>query len=297
MPDPKSQTVVLLAGEASERRSESRTPVLVVVQGEEIGRRYLLNESELTLGRDPERAQLAIRDPSVSGEHARLQVNAESERIALVDLGSRNGTFVNGCRVASTILREGDKIFVGETVFKFSFHDTIEAHYHSRLDELIHIDSLTGLYVRRWFDTEYPKEFERMRALGRPFSVMMMDMDGLKQINDQHGHQMGSHCIGEAGKIIRGALEPNGVGSRFGGDEFVASLRNCDLDAALEIGEEIRGAIERFEFRRGEVYVAPTISIGVAELAPGVNSAEELTRLADDALYRAKKAGRNSVSS
>jgi diguanylate cyclase (GGDEF)-like protein len=296
VPDPKNQTVILFAGEASERQAGARTPVLVVVQGDEIGRRYLLNEPELTLGRDPERAQLAIRDPSVSGEHARIQANAASERFTLVDLGSRNGTFVNGCRVASTTLREGDKIFIGTTVLKFSFHDTIETHYHSRLDELMHIDSLTGLYVRRWFDTEYPKEFERMRALGRPFSVLMMDMDGLKQINDRHGHQMGSHCIEEAGKIIRSALEPNGVGSRFGGDEFVASLRNCDLDTALEVGEEIRSAIECYEFRKGDVCVAPTISIGVAELAPGVNSAEELTRLADDALYRAKKSGRNSVS-
>jgi diguanylate cyclase (GGDEF)-like protein len=294
--DSKSETVVLFGGEASAREAGPRTPVLVVVQGDQIGRRYLLNEPELTLGRDPGRAQLAIRDPSVSGEHARVRVDLAAQRFALADLGSRNGTFVNGCRVASTTLSEGDKIFVGETVLKFTFHDSIETHYHSQLDELMHVDSLTGLYVRRWFDFEYPKEFERMRELGRPFSVLMMDMDGLKQINDQHGHQMGSYCIAEAGKLIKRALEPNGVGSRFGGDEFVASLRNCGIDDALEIGEEIRRAVEHFEFRRGDVCVAPTISIGAAELAPGVQRAEELTRLADDALYRAKKAGRNAVS-
>ncbi|MDH3521599.1 MAG: GGDEF domain-containing protein [Myxococcales bacterium] len=296
MQDPKSQTLVLLSSEPSSEEGGTRTPVLVVVQGEEIGRRYLLNEPKLILGRDPSHAQLVIRDPSVSGKHALVQVDVESGRFGLIDMGSRNGTFVNGRRVDSSALREGDKIFLGETVLKFSFHDAIEEDFHSRLNELMHVDSLTGLYGRRWFDREYPKEFERARANGRPFSVLMMDMDGLKQINDRHGHQMGSYCISEAGALIRHAIEPNGVGARFGGDEFVAFLRNGGLDEALDLGEQIRRAIEAFEFRKGDTRVAPTISIGAAELEPGVQSAEELTRLADDALYRAKKAGRNRVS-
>jgi diguanylate cyclase (GGDEF)-like protein len=160
----------------------------------------------------------------------------------------------------------------------------------------MHIDSLSGLYVRRWFDLEYPKEFERVRALGHPFSVLMMDMDGLKQINDEHGHTMGSYCISEAGKIIKKALEPGGVGSRFGGDEFVAYLPGGGIEEALDLAEAIRRAIETFEFRYNDIVVAPTISIGAAELVNGIVNSDELTRLADDALYRAKKAGRNTVS-
>jgi diguanylate cyclase (GGDEF)-like protein len=295
--DPKSQTIILDARGPSEQPEGPRTPVLVVVQGDQIGRRYLPNEPDLVLGRDPEQAQLRIRDPSVSGRHARVQVDVARGRFRLEDMGSRNGTFVNGRRVESSALCEGDKIFLGETVLKFTFHDAIEEEFHSRLDELMHVDSLSGLYVRRWFDLEYPKAFERMRARERPFCVLMMDMDGLKQINDRHGHQMGSYCIGEAGVLIKAAIEPNGVGCRFGGDEFVAFVRNCGLEEGLDLGEEIRRTVEAFDFCRDGVRVAPTISIGVAELMPGVKSAEELTRLADDALYRAKKQGRNTVSS
>lgn len=296
MEDPKGQTLVLRPAEQPQHEVVQRTPVLVVVQGEDIGRRYLLNQRRLILGRDPEIADLAIRDLSVSGKHAMLQIDVSSERYGLIDLGSRNGTFVNGLHVESCALREGDKIFLGETVLRFSFHDAIEEDFHSRLDELMHIDSLTGLYRRRWFDLEYPKEFERMRALGHPFSVLMMDMDGLKQVNDCHGHQMGSYCIGEAGKIIKRAIEPDGAGARFGGDEFVAYLPGTGLERALQIGEEIRAAVDGFEFCKDGIRVAPTISIGVTELGEGVTSAEELTRLADAALYRAKRAGRNRVS-
>jgi diguanylate cyclase (GGDEF)-like protein len=295
--DPKSQTIVLIASEPAAPETSPRHPVLLVVQGEEIGRRYLLNESKLVLGRDPDQAQLVIRDASVSGKHALVQIDVESGRFGLIDAGSRNGTFVNGRRVESSALREGDKIFVGETVLKFTFYDAIEEDFHSRLNEMMHVDSLTGLYVRRWFDREYPKEFERMRAAGQPFSVLMLDMDGLKPINDEHGHQMGSYCISEAGVLIKRSIEPNGMGARFGGDEFVAFVRHCGLEEALDLAEAIRRSVEAHEFCREGVRVAPTISIGVAELDASVQSAEELTRLADDALYRAKKLGRNAVSS
>jgi diguanylate cyclase (GGDEF)-like protein len=123
----------------------------------------------------------------------------------------------------------------------------------------------------------------------------MMDMDGVKPVNDEHGHQFGSYCISEAGKIIKRCLPVGSSGARFGGDEFVAFLPGFELDAACELAELIRSQIECFEFKMNEICVAPTISIGVAELQAGVQSAEELTRLADDALYRAKKAGKNQV--
>ena len=297
MADSQDETRVFERPEPALAEPQPRMAVLVVVQGENIGRRHLLNERRLILGRDPKRANLVIPDPSVSGKHALVQTDQKGGRYGIIDLGSRNGTYINGERVESGPLRDGDKIFVGETVLKFTFHDAIEEDFHSRIDELIHVDSLSGLYVRRWFDTEYPKEFERARAEGRPLCVLMMDMDGLKEVNDQHGHQMGSYCIGEAGRLIKRAIEPNGAGARFGGDEFVAYLRNCGLEGALEVGERIREAIADFEFTKEGVRVSPTISIGVAELAGDVASAEQLTRLADDALYRAKKAGRNTVTS
>jgi diguanylate cyclase (GGDEF)-like protein len=293
--DTLGETQILVRGEAVTQDEKPRIPVLVVVQGEEIGRRYLLNEPRLILGRDPQYAQLVVPDSSVSGKHVMIQVNPESDRYGFLDLGSRNGTLLNGSRAESGALRDGDKLFVGTTVLKFSFHDAIEEQFHSEMDRLMHVDSLTGLYMRRWFDIEYPKAFLKACSQQRPFSVLMMDMDGLKAVNDTYGHQMGSYCISEAGKIIRRSIGPGGRGARFGGDEFVAYLVDFEIDRALEVAETIRFGIDDFDFRKGEISVSPTISIGVAERGIQVNNPEELARLADAALYRAKQAGRNVV--
>ncbi len=292
--DPNDETRYL-DPRIADKVAYERTPALVVIQGNEIGRRFRLERGRLILGRDPKRADLVISDASVSGKHALVSVDAEAGRYGLIDLGSRNGTRLNGNPVESAALREGDRIFLGETVLKFTIHDSLEDDYHSQINQLMHVDSLTGLYVRRWFDAEYPKAFELVRAGSEPFCLMMMDMDGLKAVNDCHGHQMGSYCISEAGKIIKEKIAPDGVGCRFGGDEFVVFLRGHVLDQAVEIAESIREAIEEFEFRQGDVVVAPTISIGVAELGNEIRTAEDLTRVGDQALYRAKEAGRNAV--
>jgi diguanylate cyclase (GGDEF)-like protein len=292
----KTQTQILQLPDAFRGRGGQRQPVLVVVQGDEIGRRYLLNERRLIVGRDPDRSDLVLADPSVSGKHAMVVVDPDTDRYGVIDLGSRNGTFVNGGRVESGSLRDGDKIFLGGTVLKFTFHDSIEEQFHGELDRLMHLDSLTGLYVRRWFDQEYPRAFERARSASRPLCLAMMDLDGLKAVNDAHGHQLGSYCVAEAGKIIKSCLPAGAAGARFGGDEFVAWFADLGIEAVLEVLERVRARIERFEFRRGDVAVRPTISIGVAELARGSASAEELLRRADDALYRAKRRGRNAVS-
>ena len=295
--DPNGQTKFLQLTERKEEQEEHRTPALVVVQGNEIGRRYKLEPGRWILGRDADRCDLVISDGSVSGKHAMVQVDPEAGRYGLLDLGSRNGTLLNGQRVEACALRDGDKVFLGETVLKFTFLDSIESDYMSQIDQLMHVDSLTGLYVRRFFDHEYPKDFERAKAANRQFALMMMDMDGLKAVNDQHGHQLGSFCISETGKIILRKIKPNGVGCRFGGDEFVVYVRECSIEEAMRMAETIRGAVESFDFTHGDITVAPTISIGVAVLTPEIASAERLARIADEALYRAKEAGRNTVAS
>ena len=295
--DPNAQTKFLQLTERKEEQEEHRTPALVVVQGNEIGRRYKLEPGRWILGRDADRCDLVISDVSVSGKHAMVQVDPEAGRYGLLDLGSRNGTLLNGQRVESCALRDGDKVFLGETVLKFTFLDSIESDYMSQIDQLMHVDSLTGLYVRRFFDHEYPKDFERAKAARRGFALMMMDMDGLKAVNDQHGHLLGSFCISETGKIILRKIKPHGVGCRFGGDEFVVYVRECSSEEAMRMAESIRRAVETFDFTHGDVTVAPTISIGIAMLTPEIASAEQLARIADEALYRAKEAGRNTVAS
>src|SRR5262249_7836044 len=132
---------------------------------------------------------------------------------------------------------------------------------------------------------------------GSPIGVLVMDMDGLKQINDLHGHQMGGFTLTEVAGILRAELAGMpGEACRFGGDEVVAFLPGADRTAAPAVAERIRAAVERHSFERDGVAVHTTISIGVAAHPEDGASPDVLFRAADQALYRAKAAGKNRVS-
>jgi len=292
--DPKNQTVVRVAVDPGDSPRERRTPGLVVVAGADIGKRHPLPAGGLVIGRDPHAAGLVLVDPAVSARHCVVElVGGGSFRVS--DLGSRNGTFVNGEKVGERTLAEGDKIFVGETVLRFSLQDEIEEQFHDRIEVLMNVDALTGLLVKRAFDLELARAFEAAKRAGAPLGLLMMDLDGLKSINDHRGHQMGSLCIAEVGAMIRQEIQPFGRACRYGGDEFIALVEARGADGAAAIGERIRARVEGYEFVRDGVRVSTTISIGVAELEPGLATPDHLLQLADEALYRAKRAGRNRV--
>ncbi len=125
----------------------------------------------------------------------------------------------------------------------------------------------------------------------------MMDLDGLKSINDAHGHQMGAETISQVGQLL-GRLKPTlGEACRFGGDEFCLLLPGRGLAAAMEMGEQICRSVRDVTVTRGEASVRPTISVGAAERRNSSTSGPELIELADRALYRAKAAGRDRVCS
>jgi len=292
--DPKNQTVVRVAVDPGDSPRERRTPGLVVVAGADIGKRHPLPAGGLVIGRDPHAAGLVLVDPAVSARHCVVElVGSGSFRVS--DLGSRNGTFVNGEKVGERTLLEGDKIFVGETVLRFSLSDEIEEQFHDRIEVLMNVDALTGLLVKRAFDLELARAFEAAKRAGAPLGLLMMDLDGLKSINDHRGHQMGSLCIAEVGAMIRQEIQPFGRACRYGGDEFIALVEAQGADGAAAIGERIRARVEGYEFVRDGVRVSTTISIGVAELDPSLATPDHLLQLADEALYRAKRAGRNRV--
>jgi len=125
----------------------------------------------------------------------------------------------------------------------------------------------------------------------------MMDMDGLKKINDTHGHLLGAHSIATVGKRLGGIVQTaGGTVSRFGGDEFSAFVPGADAETCMALGERMRACVENEPIVRGAQTATPTISIGVAMFPADGAVPEALTRRADEALYRAKAAGRNRVS-
>ncbi len=292
-----SRTVYSAPGQSSSQKVQ-RLPVLVVLRGAQVGRRYLLNESSLVLGRRPDRADLVVPgDPQISSVHCRVERGPQPDTWQVVDLSSTNGTMIGGERITTMPLRDGDRVHVGETVLKFCFHDELEEEFHKAVDHLMNVDDLTGLPVQRVFQTRFFDTLLLCSRQRRPLAVYMMDMDGLKRINDTHGHLLGAHTIATVGKRLGAIVHAaKGVVSRFGGDEFSAFVPDLDRQKALALGETMRACVADEAITRGTVMAQPTISIGVASFPDDGHLAEQLTRQADEALYRAKAAGRNRVS-
>jgi len=236
-----------------------------------------------------------IDDPAVSRLHVEVGYDSLSHVYVVNDLGSSNGTLVNGKTTKSLVLGEGDKIIIGHTVLRFSWIDAVDLVFHGEVERLINIDGLTGLVVKRRFDEEFNRHVAVALRDGSPLSMLMMDMDDLKRINDTYGHPFGAHAISETGSIIKTVISSKGLASRFGGDEFMAFLPNISVEPAREIAEEIRCNVEQHSYEKDFVRFSLTISIGLSELKEN-DTSETLLKRADDALYVSKKSGRNRVS-
>ena len=266
-------------------------PVLVVLAGQEVGQRVVVDHS-LLVGRDAA-ADLPLSDALVSWHHALIEDRGDGW--ALKDLGSTNGVWVNEQHGTEFALAHGDRIRFGDTVVRFELQDHLEQDYNEFVERMLNIDDLSGLLVRRAFDRELGLMIETARARAGTVALLVMDLDGLKQINDTHGHLFGAYTIAEAGRVIGRVLKSRGIGSRFGGDEFSAALPGLDGAAAAAVAEEIRAAIAGHHFEREGAVLTPTISIGAAAYPTDADTAEALFQRADEALYRAKQTGKNRV--
>ena len=256
---------------------------------------YAFIEGPIVLGRDP-KCSFPLHDFGVSWQHATITPRGNDEFV-LDDLQSTNGTRVNHKRISSPhLLQDGEKIFVGETVVRFSLADEMEIDFHSEVATLVGTDPLTGLESKRRFDQALEFALRTAKDGGGPLAMLMMDMDGVKQINDTHGHLFGAHVIGETGRLIARVLGSNGRACRFGGDEFSAFMPAHDLTSAFAVAEQIRYAVETAGMEKDGIPLKPTISIGVACYPEVAGELWKLVSMADEALYRAKKRGKNCVA-
>ena len=193
-------------------------------------------------------------------------------------------------------MEDGEKIFIGETVLRFALADEMDVDFHSEVATLVSTDPLTGLPSKRRFDQAFEFALESASLGASPLGLLMMDMDGVKQINDTHGHLFGAHVIGETGKLIAKVIGAKGEACRFGGDEFSAFLPGHDAAAAIAISETIRKSVETAGFEKDGIPLRPTISIGVACYPEAGTDSLVLVDKADKALYRAKEQGKNRVA-
>lgn len=165
-----------------------------------------------------------------------------------------------------------------------------------RSEALSVTDDLTQLYNSRYLNQVLRREAKRASRSGRPLSLLFLDLDGFKGINDSHGHQAGSKALVEAAAVIRRCARETDVVARFGGDEFAIILPDTGSEGAVAVGDRVRERLSVHPFLEGNgLNIRLTASVGVATLPDVAASAEELVRAADMAMYQVKDSGKNGV--
>jgi diguanylate cyclase (GGDEF)-like protein len=262
-----------------------------------------LEQPEVTLGRAIE-AHVRVNDAKASRLHAAITTEIDETSGETVfkirDLKSTNGTLVNGRPITEVILRHGDKILIGAQLFRFELLDEIDRAFQQQIQRLLGHDELTGLLTSKSFFSELRREAARAEQTSQPFCVLMMDLDHFKAVNDNYGHLVGNRTLQDIGVIIKAALRSGDVAARFGGEEFAAFLLDADYLQGLVAAERVRRNIEQSVFSASTEGATPaaqrfrlTVSIGVACFPDDAHDPIRLVELADSALYRAKRNGRN----
>lgn len=275
---------------------QSRHASLTVIRGRADLGVHTFVKHRAVVGRD-RACELPLLDHQASRRHASI-IMLRDHHYQIQDLGSTNGTRVGRAMIAGPHpLNDGDRILIGQTVIRFSLVDDIDVDYQSEIATLVGSDPLTGLPSKRRFDEAFQFALQSALRSNGSLAVFMMDMDGVKQINDTHGHLFGAYVIGEVGRLIATCVDTRGQACRFGGDEFSAFLPGYNLTTALELAERIRVTVETARMQKDGIPLRPTISIGVACCPESGQQPLELVANSDAALYRAKASGRNCVCS
>jgi diguanylate cyclase (GGDEF)-like protein len=262
--------------------------------GPNMGCRYPLGKKTIMLGRG-EDCDIRLHDHSVSRKHARIE--SSSEGFHVYDQQSTNGTFVNDRQVdPSWLLQDGDYLRIGNCIYRYLAGGNIEAEYHEEIYRLTILDGLTQIHNQRYMAEFLEREVVRSQRHARPLSILMIDLDRFKAINDSYGHLCGDFVLREMTQIIHAGVRKEDLFARYGGEEFVLVLVETDREEALLVAERIRKSIADHVFQFESALVSLTVSIGIANMAGEMHvTPASLLRTADENLYQAKRAGRNKV--
>jgi len=167
---------------------------------------------------------------------------------------------------------------------------------NEKLHELSTTDPLMGIFNRLVFEKRLAYEFQRCQRYQKPLGLLQLDLDHFKRVNDEHGHPAGDAVLKHVAIVIRAAVREVDLVARYGGEEISVALPETELAQSLVAAERIRARVEGSVFQDGQLAIPITVSIGVAAWPhPGAEQPDQLIKLADDALYEAKRAGRNCV--
>lgn len=270
-------------------------PCLVVISGKAAGKMYKLTHGTSVIGRGTD-IEIILEDEGISRRHAQV-VKLPDGHVSVEDLGSTNGTFVNGERMPAVVLKDGDKIRIGSTtILKFSYSDRDEEQYQKNLYDSATKDSMTGCYNKKFYTERLATEFSYSQRHNTPLSLAMLDIDHFKKVNDTHGHPAGDAILRHFAATVQKLVRAEDIVCRYGGEEFAIIYRQTPSEEAFRVAERIRKQVEADVCSFQGVAIPVTVSIGIAtQKATRFAAPQELIAHADELLYRAKHGGRNRV--
>jgi two-component system cell cycle response regulator len=269
---------------------------LVVIHGPSLGKKFDLDKDQTVIGR-AEDADVSIEGEFVSRLHA--VIVRRQDGFVIEDKDSTNGTLVNTRKVTRETLHDQDLILIGDVILKFISSVNIESAYHEEMHKLATMDHLLQVYNKTHFIERLRAELARNLRYRRGLSLLMLDVDHFKRVNDNFGHPMGDFVLQRLASIIKGELRTVDVVGRYGGEEFAVLLPETGIEHAAGVAEKLREQIEKAQLCWHDHEVMVTLSVGLTAVEPGDHWSGAYTDLierADRALYQAKQGGRNRVA-
>jgi two-component system cell cycle response regulator len=269
-------------------------PYFIVLAGSNLGKMFKIEGDSVVIGRSSD-AQIRLEDDGISRKHARVFIDKQD--LWIEDLKSANGTIINGQPIDRQRLADGDKLQVGATtILKFTYHDDLDDNFQQKMYDAALQDGLTRAFNKRHFLDRLALEVAYARRHTSALTLMMLDVDHFKQVNDRYGHLAGDQVLVQLAQLVERELRQEDLFARYGGEEFAVLCRGVSLGSASVLAERIRGIVAGAAFEHQGKRMPVTISIGVApHTAEAPDGATQLVADADAALYDAKRGGRNRV--
>jgi two-component system, cell cycle response regulator len=268
--------------------------LMVRLDSANAGEVWTLNREEFSIGRHPDN-QICIDDQGLSRQHVRIR--RAGGAVLVEDLNSSNGTFVNGERITSRRLQNGDTVQLGPRIcFRFTIAGEHEERVLKQLYESSVRDALTQAYNRHYFAGQLGAELSYALRHGADLSLIMLDVDHFKKVNDTRGHLAGDLVLKAMANLLGAQLRREDIFARYGGEEFAVILRGVAISGASVLAERLRVAAEQLPLVFDHQQFGITVSLGCASLACcNRHDPESLIQRADGRLYQAKRDGRNRV--
>jgi two-component system, cell cycle response regulator len=274
-----------------------KLPVLVVISGNilDIGRMFKVDENAQIIGRDPA-CDIALNDDQVSRKHLKvsnLRIDGRIVEIMLEDLGSTNGTTLNGKKIKTSACHLEETIGIGESIMIFRMEEAGQLDASPSILSLVSRDSLTNLYNRRAFENQLSRVHEQARLNRKHYSIITIDIDHFKKINDTLGHPTGDRVLKKFSDFLVNHTRGTDIVARIGGEEFAIIMQNTDRAVLVQAGTRLRIEAELLDLSEIDPGLSISISIGAAQFAGNEETWEEIFGYADASLLRAKNTGRN----